>query len=288
MMRIAAGLLFLPAIIGGIFFARRNTKLGRGDRRGAMRLAIFILALSASAWILRLPDVSFLSLFLSPYLAVLIWILYMAVEPFVRRRWPGVLVSWTRLLSGEWRDPLLARDMFVGFAFGALVCCINCIVAAIPSRISWAGFNYLPPINLNAILGARFTAAEFLDGFSTEIGIGLVFVCLLVTMRLLLRNQWAAIIAIVLIGATAFAAGPIAGSIVTASFMFLVMRFGLIAGIAFWFSYGSIYSSFATLQSTWYSGYGFLSLAVFAALVLYSFRTSLGGRPLISTPHLDD
>jgi hypothetical protein len=42
--RIAGILLFLPAIIGGIFFARRNTKLGRGDRRGAMRLAIFAFA----------------------------------------------------------------------------------------------------------------------------------------------------------------------------------------------------------------------------------------------------
>ena len=285
---IAAILLFLPAIIGGIFFARRNTKLGRGDRRGAMRLAIFILALSASTWILRLPDVSFLNLALSPYLAVLIWILYMAVEPFVRRRWPGVLVSWTRLLSGEWRDPLVARDMFVGFAFGALVGCMHCIVAAIPSRISWAGFNYLPPTDLDAILGARFTAAQFLDGFPQIIGIGLVFVCLLVIMRLLLRNQWAAIVAIVLIGAGAFVAGPIAGSLVAASFMFLAIRFGLIAGIAFWFAYGLIFSSIATLQSTWYSAYGFLPLAIFAAIVLYAFRTSLGGRHIFGTPRLDD
>jgi serine/threonine protein kinase len=286
--QIATGLLFLPAIIGGIFFARRNSKLGRGDRRGAMRLAIFILVLNASSWILQLPDISFLNLFLSPYFAVLYWILYMAVEPFVRRRWPGVLVSWTRLLSGEWRDPLVARDMFVGFAVGALVGCIHCIVAAIPSRIHWAGFNYLPPIDLGEILGARFAAALFLDGIPTYIGIGLVFVCLLVTLRLLLRSQWVAIIAIVLIGAMAFAAGPIAGSIVAASIMFLVMRFGLIAAFAFWFAYGLIFESSAILQSTWYSGYGFLSLAVFAALVLYSFRTSLAGRPLIATPQLDD
>ena len=107
-------------------------------------------------------------------------------------------------------------------------------------------------------------------------------------MRILLRNQWAAIIAIVLIVAMAFTAGPIAGSLVAASFMFLAMRFGLIAGIASLFAYFLIFSSFATLQSTWYSGYGFLGLAVFAALVLYSFRTSLGGRPLIGTPRLDE
>ena len=39
----------------------------------------------------------------SPYLfwLVLFWILYIAIEPFVRRRWPQILVSWTRLLSGN-------------------------------------------------------------------------------------------------------------------------------------------------------------------------------------------
>jgi serine/threonine-protein kinase len=245
---IAGNLIFLSATIGGIFFARRNTKLGRGDRRGAMRLAIFILALSALPWILRLPDVSFLSLFLSPYYAVLIWILYMAVEPFVRRRWPRDLVSWTRLLSGEWRDPLVARDMFVGFAFGALVSCIIYIVAAIPSRIYLAGFNYLPELALDSILGARFTAANCLEGLSEPIIVGLIFICLLVVMRPLLRNQWAAVIAIVVISAMVYTFGPIAGLISTASFMFLAMRFGLIAGIAYWFALNSILAQLSQLR----------------------------------------
>jgi hypothetical protein len=40
--------------------------------------------------------------------------------------------------------------------------------------------------------------------------------------------------------------------------------------------------------SAWYSGTGYAALAVFAAIVLYSFRTSLGGRSLLSASHLDD
>jgi hypothetical protein len=40
--------------------------------------------------------------------------------------------------------------------------------------------------------------------------------------------------------------------------------------------------------SAWYSGYGYAALAIFAAIVLYAFRFSLGGRPLIAAPHLDD
>ena len=107
---------------GGIFFARRNLRLGRGDRRNANRLALFVLIIFAlSAGLLRWPQVSFVNLLLFPYLAALIWIFYMAIEPFVRRRWPQVLVSWTRLLSGEWRDPLVARDILIGCAFGVFV-----------------------------------------------------------------------------------------------------------------------------------------------------------------------
>jgi hypothetical protein len=40
--------------------------------------------------------------------------------------------------------------------------------------------------------------------------------------------------------------------------------------------------------SAWYSGYGYLALSIWAAIVLYAFRTSLGGRPLLASSHLDD
>jgi hypothetical protein len=42
------------------------------------------------------------------FVAALLWVLYVGLEPFVRRRWPHVLVSWTRVLAGAWRDPLVA------------------------------------------------------------------------------------------------------------------------------------------------------------------------------------
>jgi hypothetical protein len=53
------------------------------------------------------------------FVAVFIWILYVALEPFVRRRWPATIVSWSRLLAGEVRDPLVGRDLLFGSAFGA-------------------------------------------------------------------------------------------------------------------------------------------------------------------------
>ena len=32
------------------------------------------------------------------------WLLYIALEPFVRRLWPESLISWTRVLDGRWRE----------------------------------------------------------------------------------------------------------------------------------------------------------------------------------------
>jgi hypothetical protein len=49
--------LFVTALASGIFFAQRNLRLGRGDRRNARRLALFVLGLSMLSWIFGARDV---------------------------------------------------------------------------------------------------------------------------------------------------------------------------------------------------------------------------------------
>jgi hypothetical protein len=44
----------------------------------------------------------------------------------------------------------------------------------------------------------------------------------------------------------------------------------------------------ATLDSSaWHAGYGYVTVAVVAALAFYGFRTSLGGRPVFAGGTLD-
>jgi hypothetical protein len=123
--------IFFIALAGGVFFAKRNLRLGRGDRRNAIRLAIFTLLFHlicrAFGWHYSqtvldpiLSDIS-----TSFFMAGFVWIFYTAMEPFVRRQWPKVLVSWTRLLSGDWQNPLIARDVLIGCAFGILMLVSN-------------------------------------------------------------------------------------------------------------------------------------------------------------------
>src|SRR5262249_49642893 len=112
----------LTSLIGSLFLARRNLRLGRADRRGAFRLAFFIFACFLLAWAFgasHVPTLSELTLFAmgasgSLFGAGVLWLLYVALEPYVRRRWPDTMISWSRLLIGRFQDPRVGRDTLVG------------------------------------------------------------------------------------------------------------------------------------------------------------------------------
>ena len=77
--------------------------------------------------------------------------------------------------------------------------------------------------------------------------------------------------------------------VVYAFLLFLLMRFGFVAFVLAFFAQLMLSTSPITFDaSAWYSGYGFAALAIFAVIVLYAFRTSLGVRPLLAASHLDD
>ena len=91
--------------------ARHNLRKGRGDRRGALRIwaVIFVgyfrrLAAQREARH-RTSNVELERLFIalgwSLFCAGAVWLLYLALEPYVRKFWPTTLISWSRLLAGE-------------------------------------------------------------------------------------------------------------------------------------------------------------------------------------------
>jgi serine/threonine-protein kinase len=47
--------------------------------------------------------------------------LYIALEPAVRARWPHSIVTWNRVLAGRWQDPLVAGHVLVGALAGAAI-----------------------------------------------------------------------------------------------------------------------------------------------------------------------
>jgi hypothetical protein len=285
--------------VPSIFFARKNLKLGRGDRRNANRIALFSISVSLLVWALGFPRNSFFGLLLIPYMPITMWIFYIAMEPFARRWWPRILVSWTRLLSGEWRDSLVGRDMLVGAAIGVAICVLGrglelcyalffrsfqspLFVVPLPGNI-FSGLEY--------VTSARSTITALLDELNWQIWLDLALtIWLLVILRFLLRSQKAAIalsvLFVALIGSNAgFAMGLIFGALL----FFALMRFGFLAALLCGFIHIIFLDIPLTLHaSAWYAVYGYLALALLAAIVLYAFRTSLGGRALIAPSRFDD
>ena len=110
----------LPLLVltGGAVLAVRNIRLGRSDRRGAFRIGLYLFVIRMSIWVLmqnQLGGVPQIDVFLghfsfSLYRFVVVWISYVAIEPYLRRLWPRTMISWARVLEGRWRDPLVGRD----------------------------------------------------------------------------------------------------------------------------------------------------------------------------------
>jgi len=102
--------------LGAALLARRNLAQQRGDRRGAFRLAFFFFCVLILLWLTRghlLASVGTFGMFLislctSVFCGVVIWTVYIALEPYVRRRWPQTLISWSSVLIGRIRDPIVA------------------------------------------------------------------------------------------------------------------------------------------------------------------------------------
>ncbi|HEX4949720.1 MAG TPA: serine/threonine-protein kinase [Blastocatellia bacterium] len=111
--------IWLTIVVMSVWLAWCNTKNGSSDVSGALRLAVplFFIMLICEA-LLTQDFASFLNVnniilkLRNPvYTAVFFAVNYLALEPFVRRKWPHIVISWNRLLYGGVSDPLVGRDV---------------------------------------------------------------------------------------------------------------------------------------------------------------------------------
>jgi protein kinase-like protein/zinc ribbon protein len=289
----------LLILIGGFFLARWNVQHGRADHRGAARLGIFISVAFLAMWALRahhLADVLELPLFLMAVSWALLYtlfvvVLYLALEPFVRRREPHILISWSRLLAGEFRDVLVGRDTLIGVVYG-----IGLLLVEISDNFLLPLFGKLPPtpglVATDSLSGVHDAAALLLFYILqwTLYSLGIFF--LLFLLQRLLRKTWLAIVAIVVLG-TFFSLtssgqehpwySAVALIILYVSFLLVLKRFGLLTLIV-GLVVQNVLLIFPTTThfSRWYAATGLTGLAAIAALSAYTFYTALAGQHLFS------
>ncbi len=123
-----AFLTILAVVFSGVL-ALRNLRLGRTDNRGALCLAVYYFAVDIVLGIVvshHVTDPSTESELAANHLiyslarSLRVWLYYVGFEPYARRLWPDVLITWSRVLSGRFRDPLVGRDLMVGTVFATV------------------------------------------------------------------------------------------------------------------------------------------------------------------------
>jgi serine/threonine-protein kinase len=291
---VAGMVLGIVALLAAVLLARRNYVSGRGDRAGAFRLASVVLCLHVALWVClghHSLDLEESGLFLlavanSLVTAFVTWLLYLSVEPYVRKHWPQTLISWTRVLGGRVRDPRVGRDLLSGILLGLVWSLVLCgLLLALQAR---GAAPELPAPEY--LLGGRWAAGAWLATLVRSIRGALVFFLVLFLLRVLLRRGWLAAIAFVLVfSAPSILASRLPALVAPAMLAvysvaaLAVVRFGLITLAAGILTANLLLSVPMTGSlSSWYAGatvFAFLSLL---ALAGWAFHASLGGRRLWS------
>jgi len=295
-------IVFLVAlVIGAVVLARYNLVHGRGDTRGAFRLAVGVCAMILVGWAIEASHVPslweaalfVLGLSYALLAAVTVWLLYVALEPFIRRLWPHTIISWSRLLAGRIRDPLIGRDLLVGSLCGAFFGLIQWLELA--SRVG-RGLDPFPirPA-LDPLLGSRFLASAAITLSYSAIVNTLVLFVVMFLLRLLFRRDWLAGGALIVVGTAIGMAGSTlpwstAAFNVAAllAFVTLLLRFGLVAVTVANIIAATLTTGFPMSMelSRWYGGGTLVVLLVCSVAAVYGFRLSQTGNrvPVAASP----
>ena len=101
--------MLLAFVVTAVVLARRHLRAGRADVSGATTLATYLGVPMLAVWTLEAhhvwaPDREFGSFFRAVSRTVLVclllWTVYLALEPYVRRFWPHSLLGWSRRARG--------------------------------------------------------------------------------------------------------------------------------------------------------------------------------------------
>jgi hypothetical protein len=313
-----APILFVVAAL----LAWRNLRLGRGDRRGAMRLSLFILAAGFASNALATGDLQVLSRgsALIGFVPALVWVLYIALEPHLRRTWPETIIGWSRLLAGGVRDPLVGRDVLVGVlvAIGdALILALHTILRGwlgqppqFPVGASGSPFDGMAASS-DLLIGGRYALSRIIGSvMSIPVWSGAMLTFLLLFgLFILFKRRWLAMAAIVLgftgiyvvtHGGWLLANAPadhfapsfadvVLFAAVQTAVVLVAVRFGLLTMLV-----ASFVSLLLTLMpiavdsSVPYAVSSRLIVLTVIALAAYGWHTALAGRTMFGTFFLKD
>jgi len=290
------GLMRIGVFVLGCIMAWVHLVRGRGDRKGALRLALAsflvrlvfgLLAEWNSFHPKSLPDT--LSQLLGPALfyGILTWVLYLAAEPFVRRKWPLSMVSWMRLLSGRWKDALVGRDILTGLAVGAFTSVLLGLLRAYPllPRTAVPQFPFFPASE--TLLSGSAMLAVILKNTILAVAFGLGVLLVTVLIWKLVRHRFLALgivyllclVPLSVLSGGSFWAFMGVHALIFALPMGVLRRYGLLAFSSFFLTMYVLTWVVGTSDwHNWMGQHSLMAIGLLTALTVTSFATALGGR----------
>ena len=224
------------------------------------------------------------------FIGAMLWVFYVALEPFVRRRAPHSLISWRRLLGGRWRDPVVGGHILVGAAAGAALAVVRGLTEPVGAVLP----TLLPPPGALSGVAPTIAMGAFLVGSST--GIALLFFLAYSLLRAILRNNWLAIAAVFPILVGPFMGDPrlplavlaLISACLLGAGVFLVWRFGVLSLAVLVLVHRTLgMAPMVADFSAWYSHVTIMALVIVLGLTAWSFQTALGGRSLVREGFLE-
>jgi serine/threonine protein kinase len=293
----------LGTILGlGIWMASRSVRAGKGDLKGATRLALFVALVGIVNWALLAHHISsqleivlfILAVSVSLFFGMLTWLLYVALEPYVRRYWPDTLISWSRFLAGKFRDPVVARDVLLGTLFGVASATLEQLQ---PYVEAWLGKAPQRPLGLTTaytLEGLKGSIASVLFNASSSFSNALEVFFLFFILRLVFRRNWLAalVVSLVFCIPSLAAQNPLIDALFSAPFLwiylYILYRFGLVAlTVLFFVDQLADNMPLASPLSAWYTEGGLVAMVTILAVAFYGFYVSRAGKPVFGTGALD-
>jgi predicted Ser/Thr protein kinase len=286
--------VFLMVLLAGaVWLARRNYRNQKSDPQGALRLGLLIFTLQMLVWIFNAHFVASISLFGlfvlaasgSVFLAAVFYIIYLAIEPYVRRHWPHAVISWSRLMAGRVNDPLVGRDTLYGVILGVAWAVI---FAGMSLGLKHIGAE--PVLSSTSfLLGPRRVLGTSFEHLALSVQATMAFFFLMFVFRVIFRKPWLAALVFVafwvgiksydshhlLLIAPAFAA-------VYGIAAYVVLRFGFIAlavGIFTVDVLGSV--PIPSDMSSFYITPPALVFLLVAGMAIWGCYTALAGQKLL-------
>ena len=286
---VASSLTFIA-----VFLSIRNIRMHRSDIRGALRasgflfvaISIFVILVTHWGpgglwkWEWWQAAMAYASGIALQYAAF-----YLGIEPYFRRTWPELMISWSRLLAGGVRNALVGRDLLLGVFFGVLSAALKFAMAALPY---WFPIKNVTPSfrlleGLAPLLGQLSVGT--VDPFMRALG---SFAVLFLLLKLF-RCKWLALAILslfwlILSLQTENPLGMLPITILVAAVgITCTLRAGILGvTVALYTEYTLTDNTLSLDFSRWYAPYTVIMLLLFSAIALYGFFVSLGGRKALA------